>query len=660
LPGWSLSDAENLDVLCRLGHQVMIRREGPNVAYRRVLEIAEREPDLARRFVELLSAKDGAVERSEMVAAIDDGVDGEEARRVLRTLLDVVASCRATNATRSERYATSVEIDPALLHAEGQEDPHGVVFVHGRGFDGFHVRFRDIARGGVRIVRPRSDEQHTLENERLYAEAHGLAAAQQLKNKDIPEGGSKGVILLEPHADADASGRAYADALLDLLVRPGADDGPWIYLGPDENVSDALICWIVDRAERRGYPMPNAFMSSKPGTGINHKQYGVTSEGVTVFLNVALGHIGIRRGEGTFTVKLTGGPDGDVAGNEIRILHRDYGEAARIVGIADGSGSAEDPAGLDHDELLRLVAASLPIAAFDRAYLGPEGRVLAADEPGGLRARNTLHDRVVSDVFVPAGGRPRTIHDGNWEEFLTADGRPSSRVIVEGANLFLTPEARSRLSERGVIIIKDSSANKGGVICSSFEVLASMVWSEERFLELKPRFVADVIDKLRELARLEAELLFDEHEHRPALSFPELSTRLSHAIIRAADALTEGIGRLGDDSRELIRHLAASHFPTILVEDLGDRLFDRLPRSYIDSAVATALASRIVYREGLAYLEDMPPEGLVDLALRYLREELNVSRLARDVAGSELPEARRIADLLREGGVRASLRHRPD
>ena len=48
----------------------------------------------------------------------------------------------------------------------------------------------------------------------------------------------------------------------------------------------------------------------------------------------------------SFTIKITGGPDGDVAGNEMRILHREYGPNAVIIGIADGSGSGEDPDGL--------------------------------------------------------------------------------------------------------------------------------------------------------------------------------------------------------------------------------------------------------------------------------------------------------------------------
>ena len=55
-------------------------------------------------------------------------------------------------------------------------------------------------------------------------------------------------------------------------------------------------------------------MSSKPGAGINHKAYGVTSEGVNVFLREALRRQGLDPARQRFRVVLTGGPDGDVAG----------------------------------------------------------------------------------------------------------------------------------------------------------------------------------------------------------------------------------------------------------------------------------------------------------------------------------------------------------
>jgi len=138
-----------------------------------------------------------------------------------------------------------------------------------------------------------------------------------------------------------------------------------IFLGPDEQVIPDDINWMVKRAATRGYPCAPAFMSSKPDAGINHKEFGVTSEGVVVFLESALRSMGIEpRGAGAtpFTVKLTGGPDGDVAGNAIRILYREFGtDIVKVVGVADASGCAEDPNGLDADELMRLVDGERPI-----------------------------------------------------------------------------------------------------------------------------------------------------------------------------------------------------------------------------------------------------------------------------------------------------------
>ena len=59
-----------------------------------------------------------------------------------------------------------------------RELPYGVIFVHGRRFNGFHVRFRDIARGGLRIVTPQTTEQFALESARQYDECYSLAFAQ--------------------------------------------------------------------------------------------------------------------------------------------------------------------------------------------------------------------------------------------------------------------------------------------------------------------------------------------------------------------------------------------------------------------------------------------------------------------------------------------------
>ncbi len=47
--------------------------------------------------------------------------------------------------------------------------------------------------------------------------------------------------------------------------------------------------------------------------------------------------------------------------------------------------------------------------------------------------------------------------------------RVRARIIAEGANAPVTPDAESYLTERGVLLIPDILANAGGVIVSYFE-----------------------------------------------------------------------------------------------------------------------------------------------------------------------------------------------
>lgn len=171
------------------------------------------------------------------------------------------------------------------------------------------------------------------------------------------------------------------------------------------------------------------------GAGINHKKFGVTSIGLIVYLEVALRNVGIDPLD-TFTVKLVGGPRGDIAGNTIKMLCNDYGRLVKFVGIADGSGVAEDPLGLDHAELLRLVREELPISCFSKSRLSPRGQILSVEETAGAKARNEMWYRVESDVFIPAGGRLLSINDSNWRLFIKENGL-SSKIIVEGASLYV-------------------------------------------------------------------------------------------------------------------------------------------------------------------------------------------------------------------------------
>ena len=115
-------------------------------------------------------------------------------------------------------------MDSAFLpDPERGEKPFGFYFFHGPLAQAFHVRYRDMARGGVRVVPTRSQEQFELESNRLFDEVTGLALAQQYKNKDIPEGGSKAVILLGPGGSPDLAVKSMVNSLLDLVLPHGEE-----------------------------------------------------------------------------------------------------------------------------------------------------------------------------------------------------------------------------------------------------------------------------------------------------------------------------------------------------------------------------------------------------------------------------------------------------
>ncbi|KAG6946360.1 hypothetical protein JG688_00016093 [Phytophthora aleatoria] len=691
-PDLGLSRAELIYAYGNMLHGVLAKKDPFAYSLTRIMETLEHNQNLplASRIADFFLTKfdpqqerpmtdgeqDAVVE--ELKKEIRRNVEHEDAILLLNSMADAVRGTLRTNKFVRDRYALSLRMDPQVMGygTVGKDTPYGVFFIYGRRFKGFHVRFRDIARGGLRMVYPSSTDAHALESARQYNEAYNLAFAQQLKNKDIPEGGSKAVVLCDPIvgpigdvAPRDfiirKSVKAFSDALLDLNTTDeevkakmvdyyGKDE--LIYLGPDENIIPGDIVWMTKRAAYRGYPIPRAFISSKPDAGFNHKVYGVTSEGVAVFADVALRSQNIDPKNQPFTVKITGGTDGDVAGNVIKILHREYGNNLRIVGICDGTGVIEDPQGLDMPELLRLVHESLPLSSFDKSKVAATGVKYDINTQEGIRARNSMHNRVKSDLFIPAGGRPNTINENNWRDYLDADGKPSSGLIVEGANLFITPEARQLLFDNaGVVIVKDSSANKCGVVCSSYEIVASMLLETDEFLAVKDELVVEVVDKLRALARVEAQLLFREYKKDPTSALPPASERISRAITRVHDAVLAHFDDVCAEDQQILFTLIEEHLPPKLRELALDRVQQNVPLAYIRSIVASSLASKIVYREGLQFTEALPDSNLGNMALQYLKQEKKVQRLVKDVRSSQLPHKDDIADLLARGGVRAGL-----
>jgi glutamate dehydrogenase len=632
---------------------------------------------------------DRAIE--ERLAVLQDRIDHlqfEEARLVLAKMALAIRLTLKTNVYNDDRYALALRVQPELLFTEEElaqgpkrkELPFGVFFSHGRYFNGFHNRFRDISRGGLRLVTPPNSEMKSVDSAKQFDECYGLSLGQQLKNKDIPEGGAKAVVLVDTPAVNKQyhevlkrqSVRAFVDSLLDLTVRDDLfrrtvvdryGEEEVIFLGPDEQVVPADIAWIIKHAAKRGYGIPSTFMSSKAEAGFNHKEYGVTSEGVAVFLDTALREtLQIDPRQDAFTIKITGGPDGDVAGNLLKILHREYGEKACVVGICDVDGVAEDPAGLHWGELLRLVHESKSVVHFDPALISPEGVCMrAADSDEAQARRNSMPFRVKADAFVPAGGRPNTISSANFRDFLDADGVPSSRLIVEGANIYVTNDARQLLFDTAnVMIIKDSSANKCGVVTSSCEIACSMLLSTEEFVANKQPLVDDVLLHLRHIAQAEARMLYSCFRKYPG-TLPQFSERISFCINSVTDALIARLDGLqpGDALLEELLPLVKLNLPPHLAALAWDRAQDRMPLQYQKNSIASTLGSLLVYREGIMLIESMPEERRGDAAIAYYRAmtqtDALVSRLEGCAQEASPEDLRLMLKLMKHGAARTAM-----
>jgi glutamate dehydrogenase len=166
----------------------------------------------------------------ELLKRIRSAAESDQQYEVFRCLLMFNQHVLKTNFYQATKVALSFRMDPAFLPTtEYKNRLFGMFFVVGSEFRGFHLRFADIARGGIRIVKSVNREVFANNCRNLFDENYNLAHTQEKKNKDIPESGAKGTILLD--ADAQQRGRfafeKYVDAILDLLLvgqSPGIKD----------------------------------------------------------------------------------------------------------------------------------------------------------------------------------------------------------------------------------------------------------------------------------------------------------------------------------------------------------------------------------------------------------------------------------------------------
>lgn len=254
-----------------------------------------------------------------------------------------------------------------------------------------------------------------------------LARAMTLKNAAarLAHGGGKAGIVGDPLMPATEKQRVirwFANAIRDLHA----------YIpGPDMGTNEECMAWIRDEIGRSvGLP---AVLG-----GIPLDELGATAFGLAIAAEAAeaAGLVSLRGAR----VAIQG--FGAVGTHTARFLGE---RGAAVVAVSDSHGGVQNPVGLDVSDLIEWKRSGQAVAAFTGGEPSAGDAVLTAD----------------CDILVPAA-RPDVVTVANVDDV-------KAKVVLEGANIPVTPEAEARLHERGVLCLPDWIVNAGGVICAAVE-----------------------------------------------------------------------------------------------------------------------------------------------------------------------------------------------
>jgi glutamate dehydrogenase (NAD(P)+) len=320
-----------------------------------------------------------------------------------------------------------------------------------------HSHHRLPTKGGIRFSKA-VDE----------SEVKALAALMTYKCAvaDVPFGGAKGAIQIDPHATPvdilERITRRYTHELAKKnLIGPGLD-----VPAPDAGTGEREMAWIADTftALNPGQLDASACVTGKPVTeGGIRGRIEATGRGLMFALKEACSHrsdmeaLGLSTGLDGKRVVIQGlGNVGYYAAKFLRSV------GARIIAIAVPEGAILDPNGLDEDAVVEHRARTKSILGFPGATSMPH-------------ALNALE--LDCDVLLPAA----------LENQLTADNAPrvKAKIILEGANGPTTPAADEIFRARRILVMPDIYANAGGVTVSYFEWLKNL--SHVRFGRLERR-----------------------------------------------------------------------------------------------------------------------------------------------------------------------------
>ncbi|HZN17260.1 MAG TPA: NAD-glutamate dehydrogenase domain-containing protein, partial [Micromonosporaceae bacterium] len=293
-----------------------------------------------------LPREDRALRTKELVTEIGrqlDGVASLDQDRILRSYLTLIQATLRTSffqrwsaadgdtTVRPKPYV-AYKLDPQAIPDLPAPRPRYEIFVYSPRFEGVHLRFGPVARGGLRW----SDRREDFRTEIL-----GLVKAQMVKNAVIVPVGAKGGFVLkratsptgrDAYQDRDAYQaegvacyRLFISALLDVtdnmvggkvdpppdVVRHDGDD-PYLVVAADKGT--ATFSDIANEISvSYGFWLGDAFASGG-SAGYDHKKMGITARGAWESVKRHFRELGVDTQTQDFTVVGIGDMSGDVFG----------------------------------------------------------------------------------------------------------------------------------------------------------------------------------------------------------------------------------------------------------------------------------------------------------------------------------------------------------
>ena len=467
--------------------------------------------------------------------------------RIIRALVALQRAVVRTNAfAEAEGAALAFKLLPRQLDLLPQPRPEFEIWVCSPRVEGVHLRFGQVARGGLRW----SDRSEDFRTEVL-----GLAKAQMVKNTVIVPVGAKGGFvprqLPDPTQDraawleeGKAAYRIFITSLLSLTDSIGADgqvippagvvrhdpDDPYLVVAADKGTA-TFSDLANDIALRRGFWLGDAFASGG-SKGYDHKAMGITARGAWESVKRHFFEMGIDCQNQDFTCVGIGDMSGDVFGNGMlrsrhtRLVaafdHRhifidpdpdpevSFGERERLSRLPRSSWADYDPA------LISTGGGVYPRSAKTIPVTEPARQVLGLD-PGvtTMTPNEYIHAILQAPVDLLWNGGIGTYVKGSAESHADAGDRANDAIRVdgnqvrarcagEGGNLGWTQAGRIDYARGGGRINTDFIDNSAGVDTSDHEVnikilLASLVAKGQITDEQRDQLLPQMTDEVAAL-----------------------------------------------------------------------------------------------------------------------------------------------------------------